>query len=165
MKSALKLVISLSWGVSISANAQYISGAMQFVHPVNAKDSNRISVSYSNLFYFRDYEYFNNIQTGWTTFGSWNFPRLAIQPNKWLRLEGGVLLQKEYGDKSFDKVLPTFSLQIQKKDFRFLFGTLEGPQAHQLIEPLMQYDQVLEQPLEEGFQLKVDKKDSKRMCG
>src|SRR6185436_21107787 len=83
--------------------AQHISDAMQFIKPVEEKDSNRLSLSYSNLFYFRDYEYFNNIQTGYTLFGTWHDPRISYQPNKWLRLEAGVLLQKEFGDKKLDK--------------------------------------------------------------
>lgn len=139
-------------------NAQHISGAMQFENPIEEKDSGSISFSISNLFYFRDYEYFNNIQTGYTTFGTWQYPRITYQPNKWLRMDAGVLLQKEFGDKNFDKALPVFSLQIQRKDLRFLFGALESNQAHQLIEPLMQYDQVIERPIEEGFQFKVNKK-------
>lgn len=140
------------------ANSQEISGAMQFAHPVNVNDSNRIALSYSNLFYFRDYEYFNNIQTGYTLFGTWQYPRLSFQPSKWIRLEAGALLQKQFGDVGLEKALPMFSVQLQKNSWKFIFGALESNQSHQLIEPLMQYDQVIERPLEEGFQFKLNKK-------
>ena len=156
-KKCLSVFFLLSF-IRIDVTGQHISGAMQFANPVIEKDSNRFSFSYSNLFYLRDYEYFNNIQTGYTLFGTWQYPRLTIQPNKWLRLEAGALLQKEFGDKKLDKAWPMFSLQLQKKDLRFLFGALESNQSHQLIEPLMQYDQVIERPIEEGFQFKVNKK-------
>ena len=139
-----------------SANGQHISGAMKFSNPIEAKDSNTIQLSYSNLFYFSDYEFFHQIQTGYTLFGSWQYPRISIIPNKWLKLEAGVLAQKDFGDNDFSKILPTFSLQLQHKDLRFLFGAIEGNQAHQLIEPLMNYDRVIERPIEEGFQFKIN---------
>ena len=140
------------------AKGQHISEALQFTSPVEAKDSNTLFLSYSNLAYFKNYEYFSNIQTGYTLFGVWQHPRLSYIPNKWLKLEAGVLVQKDFGDRDFDNVLPTFSLQLQSKYVRFLFGALEGNQSHQLIEPLMQYDQVIERPIEEGVQFKVNTK-------
>lgn len=140
------------------SNAQYISGAMEFVNPVLEKDSNSISLQYSSLFYLKDYEYFNKIQTGYTLFGSWHFPRLAIQPNRWLKMEAGVLLQKDFGDTKLSNVLPVFSLQINSRHLRFLFGALEGSQAHHLIEPLMSYDKVIERPVETGGQVILNSK-------
>lgn len=139
-------------------NAQYISRAMEFTNPVQEEDSNSIFASYSNLFYLRDYEYFNQIQTGYTLFGTWHYPRVAIQPNKWLKLEAGALMQKEFGDMRLSKTMAVFSLQIRSKKFRFLFGALEGNQSHRLIEPVMSYDKVIERPVEEGFQLKYNSK-------
>ena len=112
-------LIASVYGINVMA--QHISEAMQFVKPVKERDSTRLSLSYSNLFYFRDYEYFNNIQTGYTLFGTWHDPRISYQPSKWLRLEAGVLLQKEFGDKKLDKAWPIFSLHLQKKDIRLLF--------------------------------------------
>jgi len=165
MKKLSNFFLGLFTCCGIIANAQHISEAMQFSNPVKEKDSNSISFSYSNLFYFRDYEYFNKIQTGYTIFGTWQYPRIVIQPNKWLRLEAGALLQKDFGDNSFDKAFAMFSMQIQKKGFQFLFGTLESNQRHQLIEPLMQYDQVIERPIEEGFQVRLNKKDSMLIYG
>lgn len=141
-----------------SAYSQHISKAMQFISPVQEKDTSSLLFSYSNLAYFRNYEYFNNIQTGYTLFGIWQYPRLSFIPNKWLKIEAGMLLQKDFGDKTYNRTFPTISLQIQKNGYRFLFGALEGNQSHELIEPLQQYDQVIERPVEEGAQLKIDKK-------
>ncbi|MES1215248.1 MAG: hypothetical protein ABUT20_07020, partial [Bacteroidota bacterium] len=39
---------------------------------------------------------------------------------------------------------------------RFLFGAIEGNQSHQLADPLMSYDRIIERPVEEGFQLKIN---------
>ena len=150
------LILFLHFYTSVSS--QHISGAMQFAVPVEAKDSNSISLAYSNLFYFRDYEYFNSIQTGYTLFGTWHYPRLVVQPNKWLRLEAGALLQKDFGDKQLSRAWPVFSVQLQQKNFRIILGALEGNQSHQLTEPLMSFDKVIERPIEEGMQLKFNSK-------
>lgn len=142
-----------------SAKSQHVSQAMQFVSPVKAGDSNKLFLAYSNLAYFKNYEYFNDIQAGYTLFGIWQYPRLSYIPNKWMKIEAGALLQMDFGDQDFSRVFPTFSLQLQSNNgYRFLFGALEGNQSHQLIEPLLQYDQVIERPIEEGVQLKINKK-------
>lgn len=141
-----------------TGHSQVISGAMQFASPVVAKDSNSISLAYSNLFYFRDYEYFNRIQTGYTLFGTWQYPRLVLQPNKWLRLEAGALLQKDFGDKQLNRAWPMFSVQLQQKNLRIILGALEGNQTHGLTEPLIGLDKVIERPIEEGLQVKFNTK-------
>ncbi|MFT3843497.1 MAG: hypothetical protein QM725_00440 [Lacibacter sp.] len=142
--------------IATAAMAQYKSGAMHFESPVEKKDSNSISFAYNNLFYFKDYEYFNKIQTGYTLFGTWHYPRIVLQPNKWLRMEGGSFLQKDYGDKQLSKAIPVFSIQVQHKYFRVIMGALEGNQTHQLTDALMSYDNIIERPLEEGMQLIVN---------
>lgn len=126
---------------------------MKFAEPVIAADSNTVSLSYSNLFYLRDYEYTHDIQTGYTYFGSWHYPRVSVQPNRWLRIEGGALLQKDFGDSHFERAWPVFSLQLQHREFRFRFGMLEGNQSHGMAEPIISYDKLIERPIEEGIQL------------
>lgn len=158
MKKSFASILILFWLSCSTAGSQAISGAMQNANPVALKDTNSISLAYSNLFYFRDYEYVNPIQTGYTLFGTWQYPRLVVQPNTWLKLEAGALLQKDFGDKQLSRAWPVFSLQVQQKNYRVIFGALEGNQSHGLIEPLMSYDKVIERPIEEGLQVKVNTK-------
>ncbi len=158
MKKIITHTIFLSLFFTTASYGQHISPAMQFTAPVEATDSNSLSLRYSNLFYFRDYEYTHDIQTGYTVFGTWHSPRLSIQPNKWLLMEAGALLQKEFGDKKLDRALPLFSLQIKQKNFRILFGALESNQSHKLVEPLMSFEKLTQRPIEEGFQVKFSNK-------
>jgi hypothetical protein len=158
MKYTRLYILLLFTGICFTSRSQHISGAMNFSNSIEEKDNNSISFSYSNLFYLRDYEYFHNIQTGYTLFGTWQYPRITITPNKNLKLEAGVLLQKEFGDNDLNKVWPVFSLRWQKNNFYFNLGAFEGSQSHQLVEPLMQYDEVIERPIEEGVQFKINKK-------
>ncbi|MFT3682136.1 MAG: hypothetical protein QM791_17815 [Ferruginibacter sp.] len=156
MKLIKYCLLALLLNINFKADAQLISGVMQFINPVQEKDSNTLSFAYSNLFYIKDYEYFNSIQTGYTYFGTWQKPELVYQPNKWLRLHAGLLAQRDFGDHKFSKVRPVYSAQIQQKNFRFIFGTLEGNQSHDLIEPLLSYDKIIERPVEEGVQFKYN---------
>ena len=147
----------LSVAFSQLGNSQHISDGMKFINPAEAKDSNSFSIAYSTLSYFRDYEYFkNNIQTGYTYFGTWHYPRLVIQPNKWLKLEAGALLQRDFGDRGLQTAKAMFSLQFIQKNLRILFGAIEGNLSHQLIEPVMGYDRIITRPVEEGFQIKYN---------
>ncbi len=146
-------------GNSFFVNGQYISRAMLFERPVLPADSNSISFTYQNLFYLRDFEYYNNIQTGWTAFGTWHDARLTLQPHQQIKFQVGVLAQKEFGDLDLNRTIPFFSFEYRKNNSRLLFGMLEGHQNHQLIEPMMHYDQVYEHPHEEGIQYKVNKKN------
>lgn len=129
---------------------------MKFIHPIDPKDSNSISISYSTLSYFRDYEYFKNkIQTGYTYFGTWHYPKLVIQPSPKFRIEAGALVQKEFGEKDAQPARLMFSLQFMpEKNTRVIFGALEGTLSHNLVQPLMQYDRIIERPIEEGFQIR-----------
>ncbi len=158
LKSRLRFFFFLA-AVAYSqlGHSQHISDGMKFINPAEAKDSNSFSIAYSTLSYFRDYEYFkNNIQTGYTHFGTWHYPRLVIQPNKWLKLEAGALLQRDFGDRSLQTAKALFSLQFIQKNLRILFGAIEGNLSHQLIEPVMGYDRIINRPVEEGFQIKYN---------
>ncbi len=157
MKGQRILFSLLYIATSLVGSSQHISGAMKFTNPVEAKDSNSFSISYSSLSYFRDYEYFKNkIQTGYTNFGTWHYPRLVIQPATWIKLEAGALLQKEFGQRGPQQAKALFSLQLQQKKFRVIFGALESNLSHQLVEPIMSYDRIIDRPVEEGFQVKFN---------
>ncbi len=144
---------------SFLVNGQYISKAMLFERPVLPSDSNSVSFTYQNLFYLRDFEYYNNIQTGWTAFGTWHDARLTLQPHQQIKFQIGAFFQKEFGDLDLNRTIPFFSFEYKKNNSRFLFGMLEGHQNHRLIEPLMHYDQVYEHPHEEGIQYKINNKN------
>ena len=129
---------------------------MKFTNPVQPNDSNSFGISYSALSYFRDYEYFKNkIQTGSTAFGTWHYPRLYIQPSKNLRIEAGAFIRKDFGEKDPTPTRAMFSVQFKpQKNTTLIFGAIEGSLSHNLIQPLMQYDRIMDRPIEEGFQVK-----------
>jgi hypothetical protein len=129
---------------------------------INPNDSGKFVVTVSNFNYLRNTEYFNNIELGRTLFGTQLHPRLSYQPNAQTTLQAGVFLQQDFGAvPSLTLVLPTFSVKLKSKNNQraFIFGTLEGALAHQLIEPLFDINSAILRRVENGAQFKINTKN------
>ena len=105
------------------------------------------------LGYFKSNEYFNRIVEGYTLPGYQLWPTLHYRAHEHLTVEAGVWLQKDFGRAGLRRIEPTLSLRLHDEHRRFIFGTLEGTVEHGLIEPLMDFERLLEQRLENGTQL------------
>lgn len=128
---------------------------------LNPNDSGKLGLSVTNFNYLRNTEYFNNIELGRTLFGAQLHPRLSYQPNGQTTLQAGVFLQQDFGAvPSITRVLPTFSVKLRSKNNQraFIFGTLEGALAHQLIEPLIDINSAILKRIENGAQFKLSTK-------
>lgn len=104
------------------------------------------------LGFHKNNEYFNDIADGYTLFGYQLHPRLVYFPAEFVRLEAGALLWQDFGTSHFNKVLPTFTLKLQKAHYQFLFGTLQGQVSHRYIEPLYDLERIMLEPQETGMQ-------------
>jgi hypothetical protein len=116
----------------------------------------KLSLDVNSLFFFRNNEFFNNIDPGQTLFGYLFQPQLRWKPisgHPELELRGGAFAHKDFGNDSFTTLQPTLSLVYQYNKTKFIFGTLEGGLNHRLIEPLYQFERGLYQRLENGFQV------------
>lgn len=141
-----------------SAFSQVDNNALQDEFKVNAEDSSKVLFSFYNLNFLKNNEYFGNIATGYTLFGSQVNSKIAYIPNRYMRIEGGVFLRKDFGTPDFTTIAPTLTVKLQKNGYAFLFGNLEGSLNHKLIEPLYNYERVITNRLENGLQFKIDKK-------
>ena len=103
-------------------------------------------------------EYSNPIADGFTLFGYQLNPQLGYQITKNLSIEGGIFLVKDFGNKNFTTVSPTFSLRYYRNNFKMIFGNLDGSLNHQLIEPLYNFERVINDRLENGAQFTLNKK-------
>ena len=128
---------------------------------INPNDSGKFGLSVTNFNYLRNTEYFNNIEFCRTLFGSQFHPRLSYQPNKQTTLQAGVFLQQDFGAVPYlTQIIPTFSVKLNSKNNQrtFIFGTLEGALAHQLIEPLFDINSAILRRVENGAQFKLKTK-------
>jgi hypothetical protein len=110
-----------------------------------------------NLNYLKNNEYYGYMADGYTQFGIQLNPQLGYQLSKNLSIEAGVFLSKDFGNKDFNNVDPTFSLRYHKKDFKMIFGNLNGSLNHRLIEPLYNFERVMTNRLEGGLQFMLNK--------
>lgn len=118
----------------------------------------QVSLAVESRSFFKNNEYFGDLISGYTLMGSQLSAQLAYQAGKHIRLQGGVYMVSDFGNNSLRKVSPVFTLKMQKNGYSVLFGTLEGNLSHRLIEPLYNYERYITHNIENGFQIKVDRK-------
>ena len=111
-----------------------------------------------NLNYLKNNEYYNAIADGYTMFGVQLNPQIGYQLSKNLSMEGGIFLNKDFGNNDFTIVQPSFAMRYIKKDFKMVFGNIDGSLNHNLIEPVYNFERVMTNRLESGAQFVVTKK-------
>jgi hypothetical protein len=156
---ALRVPILLALIIHISvfeAKAQLDFPEFQRVNVFDSAQAGNAYLTLYTLGFGKNNEYFNNIIEGYTLFGYQLNPGFSyvISPN--LRLDAGLYIQKDFGNQLLSAVEPVFTLAYKKEWFEFNFGTLEGSLSHGLIEPLYHFENVLNNRLENGFQIKAD---------
>ena len=117
-----------------------------------AENGSRLQLSVLNLNFCKNNEYFNNIAAGYTLFGSQLQPTLIYKPSPRLTLQGGIFLSKDFGNKKFSAVSPVWTVQYEAGASRLIFGNLKGSVNHRLIEPLYNFENLLNNRMESGFQ-------------
>jgi hypothetical protein len=154
----VKCIFSLLFLSSYFASfAQLDNKYLQDKIDINASDSNRLGVSLNAFNYMRNTEYFSKIEVGRTLFGYQFNPSLSYQINPFIKLQAGVFLRYDFGaENTYTTIAPTFTLKAQNNNFSMLFGTLEGALSHRIVEPMFDIARVVENRIENGFQVKYN---------
>lgn len=119
-------------------------------------DSQSFSIHVSNTNFFKNNEYFNPLNEGYTLLGFGLAPSLAYRPSATTRIEAGAHFLKYAGDSGFYHIQPLFRFQYQPSDwFQLVAGSIFGGQNHQLIEPMYQWERSITHPVENGLQFLV----------
>ncbi|MFZ2905150.1 MAG: hypothetical protein WAZ98_02995 [Cyclobacteriaceae bacterium] len=141
--------------IAASAVAQLNNTAFEQRMQVQQADSGKLFLGLNMLGFFKDNEYFDTTVEGYTLFGYQFNPYLSYHLAKNVRLDAGLYAQKDFGNDDYTVVQPTLSLKITngRRNFNFIFGTLEGSVHHRLIEPLYDFERVLNDRLENGLQV------------
>ena len=119
------------------------------LHP---ERSSRVYLGVDFLGFTRNNEYFNQIADGYTLFGYQFSPHLTYYPAENVRVDAGIFLHKDFGISDYYTVAPTFSVKIKRDKMQFVFGNLDGSLNHRLIEPLYDFERVMNDRLETGIQ-------------
>lgn len=140
-----------------SVQAQIDNSKLSTEIPVTDSMEHHLMLSISNINFLKNNEYFNDIVTGYTLFGTQLATQIAYQPSRYARIQGGIFLHKDYGNPQLTKVAPLLTLKLEKNNYALLFGNLEANFAHRVIEPLYDYERSIFNPVESGIQFKVKK--------
>jgi hypothetical protein len=123
-------------------------------------DSQKIFMSIKGVSFFKNNEYFNPIEEGYTLLGFYAEPSIILHLSKDIRMEAGANLLKYSGKNGFYQVQPLFRLQYQPVPwFQMLLGNLYGGSDHGLVEPLYRWERQFTNSVENGLQflLKTDR--------
>ncbi|MBL7864116.1 MAG: hypothetical protein JNK10_04525 [Cyclobacteriaceae bacterium] len=126
---------------------------------IEPADSGKLFAGINALGFFKNNEYKQTIIEGYTLFGYQFQPYISFQPIKNIRIDAGIYLQQDFGNSKISTTAPVFSMKWKSKDFSVIFGTLEGSLNHRLIEPLYDFERVLNRRLETGVQFQVNRED------
>jgi hypothetical protein len=150
MKKVVSILFLL---ISMHAFGQLNNRAFEQRMAVAEADSGKLFLGVNFLGFFKNNEYFDTTVEGYTLFGYQFNPYLSYHLAKNVRFDAGVYAQKDFGNDDYTQVKPTLSLKItNNRNFNFIFGTLEGSVHHRLIEPLYDFESVLDNRLENGVQ-------------
>jgi len=140
--------------LSFYAHAQLNNEAFYSQLKGDSLEDKQFSLQLDHLNFLKNNEYFTKITDGRTLFGMHLIPKAVYQAHPKLRLEGGVFLWKDYGNKGFRQIEPVFTARFMAGTNQVLMGTLDGGLQHNLIEPLYDFENQLIRRLEYGFQWK-----------
>ncbi|MDX2445525.1 MAG: hypothetical protein QNK30_17150 [Bacteroidales bacterium] len=139
-----------------------VSPAMSQVDQTAFKENIKIIKAYKGKLYFgiqnynlfKNNEFYNNIEPGFTIFGSVINASLKYYPTNTILIEGGIHLLTYYGTGKFDQVTPIIRLQYQPvRNLNIVFGKIVGGLNHGYIEPLYRFERYFEDTPETGLQI------------
>jgi hypothetical protein len=150
MKSAIIFIASFIVSCILSAQVPVCYMQDPFFAPA---DSQKLFVRINNKTFFKNNEYFNPLNEGYTLIGFLAQPSVAWHPGRTTRLEAGASLLKYSGRNGLSDAQPIFRFQYQPNtNFQMVMGTLFGGSYHGLIEPLYRWERDFMNPLESGVQ-------------
>lgn len=111
---------------------------------------------FSNNF-FKNNEYFGDLNVGYTLFGSQGIANLKYKPHPNISLSGGVYYRLDFGHEGFYKLAPYYRLQLAKNGYTVNFGHIDGHIHHRMLDPMLNPERFITRHLENGFQFKIEK--------
>lgn len=116
------------------------------------------SFTLRTLAFNKNNEYFNTIVKGYTLFGYRITPAVGWQINKQVKVEGGIFLQKDFGNNKLTYAIPYFAILYDWRNSQLLLGNINGSIHHRQIEPLEDFERLLYDVPESGIQYIFKKK-------
>lgn len=151
------ILVSFLLAHSFLTRAQLPNDSLEYrIKPDTAK-TGHVELSIYNFNFLRNYEFFNKFQDGYTLYGTQLEPRLVYYAHPKLVISAGVHIRKDFGSDGIQKTYPLFTLKYRFKNTEIINGSLEGNVHHRLIEPIFDFERKLNNPVEYGTQVVINK--------
>lgn len=149
----IRILVFIAWSSSFHhAHAQLDNSGLLDSVRWSQEQGSGIHVDVNYFGYLRNHEFFANpIIKGYTLFGHQLLAWARWQYDENVQLRAGVLVQQDFGS-AFRRAQPLLSLSWRKNQWEFHAGTLQGHLHHGLIEPLMDFENIIQERVETGFQ-------------
>lgn len=134
------------------AIAQIDNSVFEDRKELKEEDEHSVFLGFDILGFNKNNEYFNKIADGYTLFGYQLKPHLTYYADKNVRIDAGVFLHKDFGRKEYHTISPFLSIKVKRGNWDITFGNLDGSLNHRLIEPLYDFERVMNDRLETGLQ-------------
>lgn len=129
------------------------------VRPENAilADSQKVLFNLQAKSFFKNNEYFNPIEEGYTLIGYNIEPSVVFLPVHSISVEIGGTFLKYSGRNGFYDIQPLFRFRYQPSStFQMVLGNLYGGSNHRLCEPLYRWERDFTNPVESGLQFLIN---------
>ncbi len=153
MKSSY-LLLFLSF-ISFQLYSQLNNNAFIVIDSIAENKVGEINLKIGALGFTKNNEYFNGIADGYTLFGSQLYPELEYTLNSQFKVNAGVFIRDDWGNPGVEQIIPTLTMRAKYQGLEIILGALDGAVAHQLIEPLYDFERVLLNRIEQGVQFKI----------
>jgi hypothetical protein len=110
------------------------------------------SFSLRILSFNKNNEYYNRIVNGFTLFGTRFTPSFGYQLHEQVNIQGGIFLQKDFGNNNLTYAIPYFSILYDWNNSQLIFGNYNGSIHHRMLEPLEDFERLLMDTPENGIQ-------------
>lgn len=124
-------------------------------HPAffESADSQKVFLSVDGSAFFKNNEYFNKLEEGYTLPGYFIQPSLTVQFTKDFRLSAGAGFLKYSGRDGIYETEPFLRAQYQPVSwFQMIIGNIYGGHYHRLAEPMYRWEYDFTRPMESGLQ-------------
>ena len=143
--------------MNVVVQAQIKNDSLEYRIRPDELRTGELYLSIHNFNYLRNYEFFNRFQDGYTLFGTQFEPQLVYYAHPRLVITAGIHIRKDFGDDGIHKTYPLFSIKYHKGSTTMINGVLEGNISHRYIEPILDVEKKIIDPVEYGTQFIISK--------
>jgi hypothetical protein len=148
-----RILVSIVFVFVFCSAFTQLQGIKSIDQNISTADSQKIFISVKGSSFFKNNEYFNPIDEGYTLIGYYAEPTLKLQLTGDFSIEAGVGFQKYSGRDGFYHIEPVFRAHYQPVSyFHMVLGNLYGGSMHGLVEPLYRWERDFTNPHESGVQ-------------